>query len=32
MYYERMDKCINCNDCIDDTSDVSCNIASSDTK
>lgn len=32
MYYERMDKCINCNDCIDDTSDVSCNIACSDTK
>ena len=32
MYYERMDKCINCNDCINDPSDVSCNIACSDTK
>ena len=32
MYYERMDKCINCDNCIDNTSNISCNIACADTK
>lgn len=32
MYYQRIDKCINCNDCINNTSDVACNIACADTK
>lgn len=32
MHYQRTDNCIDCNNCINDTSDVSCNIACSNTK
>lgn len=32
MYYKRIDNCIDCDDCINDTSNVSCNIACADTK
>lgn len=32
MYYKRFDDCMDCNDCINDTSNVSCNIACHNTK
>ncbi|MDS0527366.1 spore coat associated protein CotJA [Clostridium sp. SHJSY1] len=32
MYYQRDDKCINCQDCINDPYDVSCNTICPSTK
>ena len=32
MYYKRIDDCIDCNDCVNDPSKLSCNIACSNTK
>lgn len=32
MYYKRIDDCVDCNDCINDTSNVSCDIACPNTK
>ena len=32
MYYKRMDDCIDCNDCVNNPSELSCNIACSNTK
>ncbi|EKY23280.1 spore coat associated protein CotJA [Clostridium celatum] len=32
MYYERNNDCIDCSDCINDTSDVNCNVACANHK
>ena len=32
MYYKRIDDCIDCNDCVNDPSELSCNIACPNTK
>lgn len=32
MYYKRIDNCIDCNDCINDPSELCCNIACPNTK